>query len=132
MRNEQSITKTLEQWKQGELDINGLWYDWFCKSSSLENRGKRLLQKLKAIQKSPKFDPDKTYVFFKNNCPCVGRLYDDFRICDMENGDVIYTVVPSSGHNSNLGEAEIWGKENDFKEPLFEGTWREAKKWFLK
>ena len=65
MRNEQSITKTLEQWKQGELDINGLWYDWFCKNSSLENKGARLLQKLKAIQKSPKFDPDKTYVFLR-------------------------------------------------------------------
>ena len=46
----------------------------------------------------------------------MGPLYDDFRICDLETGNVIYTVVPSYN-----GQSEVWGSANDFKEPLFEG-----------
>jgi hypothetical protein len=63
-------------------------------------------------------DIDKTYVFFKNNCPGYGSLYDDFRICDIESGDVIYTVAPSLGYPKRKGEAEIWGRENNFDKPL--------------
>ncbi|MBQ7633365.1 MAG: hypothetical protein IJS88_04550 [Alphaproteobacteria bacterium] len=132
MEKELTITETLKQWKSGELDIKALWYDWFCKETSLENKGKTLLQKLNAISGSTKFDNDKTYVFFKNNCPCNGSLFDDFRICDIETGDVIYCVVPKSGYNSNYGKAEVWGKENKFDDPIIEGTWKEVKDWFLK
>ena len=77
--------------------------------------------------RSGKFDPTKTYVFFKNNCPCVGRLYDDFRICDLETGDVLYTVSPSN----RAGKADIWGVDNDFEKPILTGTWREVRAWFL-
>ena len=132
MEKELTITETLKQWKSGELDIKALWYDWFCKETSLVNKGKALLQRLNAISGSAKFDNDKTYVFFKNNCPCNGSLFDDFRICDIETGDVIYCVVPKSGYNSNYGKAEVWGKENKFDDPIIEGTWKEVKDWFLK
>ena len=132
MGKELTITETLKQWKSGELDIKALWYDWFCKETSLENKGKTLLQRLNAISGSAKFDNDKTYVFFKNNCPCDGSLFDDFRICDIKTGDVIYCVVPKSGYNSNYGKAEVWGKENKFDDPIIEGTWQEVKDWFLK
>lgn len=106
--------------------VNSLWYDWFCRDSSLFKKGVSLIKKLNQIAASKKFDNDKTYVIFKNNCPLYGRLYDDFRICDIETGNVIYTVVPKSGH-----KGFVWGKENDFKEPLFEGSWKEIKAWFL-
>lgn len=132
MEKKLTITETLKQWKSGELDINVLWYDWFCKETSLENKGKTLLQWLNAISGSKKFDNDKTYVFFKNNCPCDGSLFDDFRICDIKTGDVIYCVVPKSGYNSNYGKAEVWGRENKFDDPIIEGTWKEVKDWFLK
>jgi hypothetical protein len=42
---------------------------------------------------SKRVNLDKMYVFFKNNCPMRGPLYDDFRICDKEDGKVLYTVV---------------------------------------
>ena len=132
MSKELTINETLKQWKSGDLNIKSLWYDWFCKETSLENKGKKLLQKLNAIQKSAKFDNDKTYVFFKNNCPLCGSLYDDFRICDITTGDVIYCVVPHSGHRSTYGQAGVWGKENNFDGALIEGTWKEIKEWFLK
>ena len=112
-------------------DVEKLWYDWFCKDSSLVRKGKTLLKKLKMIALSKKFDNDNCYVFFKNNCPLNGRLYDDFRICDKETGDVIYCVIPKSGHKCDEGRAQVWGVDNDFNEPIVEGTWKEVKAWFL-
>jgi hypothetical protein len=90
------------------------FYDWFCKDSSLERKSRSLFAKVKKFLKAnPQIDTEKVYVFFKNNCPGSGNLYDDFRICNDDG--VIYTVTPKCGHS---GKAEIWGEENDFKEPL--------------
>ena len=109
-----------------------LWYDWFCNDASLKNKGKALLIKAKKIMLSNKFDASKCYIFFKNNCPMRGTLYDDFRICDLETGDIIYIVTPKSGHTVMNGKGSVWGKSNDFKEAVFEGTWTEIKNWFIK
>ena len=104
---------------QGESDDCYNFYDWFCGETSLKNKAFKLFPMVKTFVKKFEIDTDKVYVYFKNNCPMAGNLYDDFRICDIETGDVIYTVTPKSGH---IGDgAEIWGKENDFNEPLYEG-----------
>jgi hypothetical protein len=90
------------------------FYDWFCSDGALERKARSLYAKVKKfLKKHPEIDTERVYVFFKNNCPVGGPLYDDFRICN-EHG-VIYTVVPKCGH---FGKAEIWGKENDFTQPL--------------
>ena len=107
------------------------WYDWFCQEKSLAKKTDSLYKKLLQIIKSKKFNAKTTYVFFKNNCPMVGKLYDDFRICDIKTGDVIYNVIPSSGYDSTKGQAEVWGKENDFAEALVEGTWKDVLRYFL-
>jgi hypothetical protein len=110
-----------------EIQYEAGWFDWFCKDSSLRNKTYALTAKLKQIVSSPKINPATMYVLFKNNCPCYGKLYDDFRFCDMITGDVIYTVVPAGGNR----QAEVWGKENDFKEALVEGTWNDVLFFFL-
>lgn len=107
------------------------WYDWFCNTSSLANKTKKLGTNLKQIIKSKKLNPEKQYVWFKNNCPMVGRLYDDFRIADIETGETVYTITPKSGFDCDNGLGSVWGNENKFDEPLFEGTWKEIKNWFL-
>lgn len=111
--------------------IYSLWYDWFCRDTSLQNKGLALLNKLNQIKESKKFDNNKTYVFFKNCCPCDGSLYDRFSICDIETEEVIYCITPKSGHKYMNGKGEVYGKENDFKEPLIEGSWKDIKNWFL-
>lgn len=58
-----------------------------------------------------------------------GTLYDDFRIADIETGDMIWCVVPRSGHTSLNGRAELWGKENSFGGPIVAGTWSEVLKY---
>lgn len=99
---ERSIREFIEKFNNGDFNSNNRsiqcdagWYDWFCRDSSLRNKTYKLTAKLKKIINSEKINQDTMYVFFKNNCPCNGSLYDDFRICDRETGDVIFTVVPS-------------------------------------
>lgn len=113
-----------------DVQCSAGWYDWFCRETSLVNKTKTLGRKVLQISKSKKVDTEKNYVFFKNNCPMIGSLYDDFRICDIETGDVIYTITPRSGHRVNNNRAEVWGRENDFKEPLVTGTWKDVKEFF--
>ena len=137
MSKDRSIREFLKMYDEGKFNspdvqaqIEAGWYDWFCKDTSLANKTKKLVSKLKQIVNSPKIDQDKMYVFFKNNCPVFGSLYDDFRICSLETGDVIYTITPASGHNSDKGTATLWGKENNFHEAIIEGTWEDIKNYF--
>lgn len=107
------------------------FYDWFCLDKSLAAKGQRLLKIALDLSKSARIDCGNTSVSFKNNCPVFGRLYDDIKFTDVKTGKILYTIVPHSGCDSNKGRAEIWGRDNNFEQPLFEGTWKEAKKWFL-
>ncbi len=108
------------------------FFDWFCKCGALTNRGKNLFAKLSKVVKANngKFNPEETYVLFKNNCPCSGSLYDDFRICDVKTKDVIFTVVPSSGHNCDKGAAILYGRVNDFNDPLVVGDFEDILEYF--
>lgn len=106
------------------------FFDWFCKDSSLKSKCDKLTGYVRSIQNSKKIDVEKMYVFYKNNCPMNGSLYDDFRICDMVTGDVIYTVTPKCGHKSSNGQGSVWGRDNGFADPIMEGSWSDIKKWF--
>lgn len=121
------VTQTLT-----DRQVHDMWYDWFCKETSLVGKGRRLLQKLRVITPSPRFNAAKTYVFFKNNCPLNGRLYDDFRICDIKTGDVLYCVTPSEGYDDTRGQACVWGNAVDTGkfEEVVRGTWHDVKLFF--
>lgn len=124
------MNRTITDILENGVSETELWYDWFCKDTSLPNKTAQLMPRVRKIVKlnnGKRFNNDTCYTFFKNNCPCCGSLYDDFRICDIETQDVIYTVVPKSGHT---GMAELWGRENDFNEPLVEGTWKDVCDYF--
>ena len=92
------------------------FYDWFCKEASLKSKASKLFPAAKRFAQKMEINLDTHYVFFQNNCPVNGPLYDDFRIVDIESGDVVFTVTPKSGHS---GMAEVWGKRNDFQGPLY-------------
>lgn len=138
MTTQLSIREYLTKFDNGDFDSNDFntqcaagWYDWFCSDSKLAAKTKKLTKKLKEIVNSEKIDQDKHYVWFKNNCPMDGELYDDFRIADLETGDVIFTIIPASGHTSLAGVAEVWGQENGFDGAIVEGTWDDVKRFFM-
>jgi len=122
-----SIAEQIESLKSGNilssngsLNESGCWnfYDWFCKDSSLQNKAKRLMPMVQKLVTALGVDPKTHYVFFKNNCPVNGPLYDDLRICNIQSGHVIWNFTPKSGHS---GMAELWGRENDFKDAIATG-----------
>lgn len=96
------------------------WYDWFCKDTSLAAKTQKLGKVVCQLHNSAKINVDTMYVFFKNNCPMQGGLYDDFRICDMVTGDVIYNVSNNNPHEEIRTAWTVYGKENDFEKPLFQ------------
>lgn len=139
MFKSESISETIRAYRNGEYDkdrtgsgvkVKDLWWDWFCKESSLINKGRSLLQKLNQIADSKKIDADKTYVWFKNHCPGNGTLYDSMSISDIETQNVIYCIIPKSGHECDEGKARLYSRENDFETPVVEGTWKDIKDWF--
>jgi hypothetical protein len=93
------------------------WYDWFCKDTALAAKTRKLGNVVMKLQHAGKVDLDKMYVFFKNNCPMKGPLYDDFRICSIETGNVLFTVQNNSPWEINTWT--VYGALNEFKEPLY-------------
>lgn len=137
MSDNMKLAEFAERFKAGEFknpsvetQIAAGWYDWFCRSTSLAGKTDRLGRKALQLMKSPKINPETTYVWFKNNCPVFGNLYDDLRFADLETGDVLYTIVPSSGFQAKRGRAEVYGRENNFSKPLASGTWADVKQFF--
>ena len=120
-----TLKEQLEAFEKGIiLDADGKesncynFYDWFCSDKALKGKSERLFKMVKRWVKKRNTDTKKVYVFFKNNCPLGGPLYDDFRICDIETNDVIYTVVPKCVHS---GLTEVWGRDNQFQGPMATG-----------
>jgi hypothetical protein len=135
-----SIREFIKRYDAGHFGINDVdvqcqagWYDWFCKASSLRNKTIELTKKLKTIIDSPKINQDTMYVFFKNNCPVHGRLYDSFSICDMETGDVKFWISPSIGYyepKENFGKPQVASPEDKFEGQTFD-NWKSVVKWFM-
>lgn len=134
---------TLRQWilnfesgmyksKDKRVQCEAGWYDWFCKDSSLANKTKVLGKKFLQIKDSPKINLDTMYIFFKNNAPMEGKLYDDFRICDIASGEVLYTIAPAEGYTFSKGQSSVWGHENSFKDALVQGNWEDVLNFFNK
>jgi hypothetical protein len=130
MKKENEVTnlkQQLEAFDEGIfLDSEGkqswcfCFWDWFCRDTSLKSKSEKLFKATKTFVRNMDIDTEDYYVFFKNNCPVAYSLYDDFRICDIKTGDVIWTVTPRRVVNDKT-ICEVWGRLNDFKEPIYEG-----------
>lgn len=116
-----------------KTQIEAGWYDWFCKDSSLKAKTYKLGGVVKQIKDGGKVDLANTYVFFKNNCPLNGPLYDDFRICDILTGNVQFTVQFDCCWNEK--KYTVYGRTADgvfhSDKPIFESDSRKELVAFL-
>jgi hypothetical protein len=104
------------------------FYDWFCSDGALEAKARKLMPKAIKFAKAKGIDLDRHYVWFKNNCPMNGPLYDDFRIASLETGDNVFTVTPKCGHT---GLAEVYGQMNLWNGPIHQAeSWSQLAKAF--
>ena len=133
--NERSIKNWIEMFNNDcftgydvKTQIDAGWYDWFCKGSSLRNKTYKMGKIIKQVKTGGKVDLDNWYVWFKNNCPLNGPLYDDFRFADIQTGDVQFTIQIDCCWNKS--KYTVYGRKNDFETPLFEtDKSRELVKW---
>lgn len=131
-----SIKEWITKFNNGEFSENTFktqvqagWYDWFCKDTSLRGKTYKMGNIVKGIHSGGKVDLDNWYVWFKNNCPLNGPLYDDFRFARLDNGEVQMTIQIDCCWNKH--KYTVYGRRNDFEEPLFEtDSLRELRKWF--
>lgn len=139
MKKELTLREFAAAFSAGEFDnpsrstqIRAGWFDWFCRDSALARKTQSLGKKVLSIMDSLKIDKDTNYVFFKNNCPCVGPFYDQFSICDIKSGDVLFCVqrLEKGSHGAEKARWEVFGANNGFQAPVMHGTWNEVKKWF--
>lgn len=135
-----SVNTFVERFKKGEFDscsravqCEAGWYDWFCRDSALQRKTAYLGKKVCDIATSKRFDPNKSYVFFKNNCPMVGKLYDQFSICDLATGDVLFCCqhLEKGSHGCDHAHWEIYDAKKGFEMAAVSGTWNAVKSYFL-
>ncbi len=105
------------------------FFDWFCSDKSLKGRMMKMVPKLRWLVKEGIIDGDTIYVWFKNNCPMNGSLYDDMRFSTQdENNDFMGGICPRTGHYNIDLECKVWYfTKDDFVEHNFT-NWSTFKK----
>ncbi len=122
------LFRWIDEFMEGNFDADDVktqikagWYDWFCKDSSLANKTKKMGNIIKQVKRGGKVDVENWYVWFKNNCPLNGPLYDDFRFADIETGNVMFTIQIDCCWNKT--RYAVYGKtpdgEGHWDEPIY-------------
>ena len=140
MKERIALSQWIENFLNGHYDAADVktqilagWYDWFCKDSSLVNKTKKMGNIIKQIKDGGKVNRKDWYVWFKNNCPLNGPLYDDFRFARLDTGDVQLTIQIDCCWNNH--RFSVWGRKSEDAEfehekALFEtDSQKELVKW---
>jgi len=95
------------------------WYDWFCDDVHLARKTKRMGEIITQIRDGGKVNLDTSYVWFKNNFPMRGNLYDDFRFADIETNEVLFTITLGAPYHDERYAVYC---EGHWEEPAFKAN----------
>ena len=104
--------------KDRSVQIEAGWYDWFCRDESRAGRLKQIAPVVLGI--TDPFILDNFYVWFKNNCPLNGPLYDDVRFEPLsgERSGKYFMVTKDSPHEK--AKWVLYTERYGFQEPEFQ------------
>ena len=135
MMNKHSVREWQEKFKSGAFEnkhyttqIYAGWYDWFCPDDALAGRLKQIGKVVMGITEP--FVLDNYYVWFKNNCPVNGPLYDDVRFEPLlgERDGKYFVVSKDSPHEKQ--KWSLYTERHGFNQPEYEcGNVREMVKY---
>lgn len=125
MRENVSVRQWQELYRLGAfsvrdrvVQIEAGWYDWFCRDDALAGRLKKIAPVVMGI--TDPFILDNYYVWFKNNCPMNGPLYDDVRfepLAGERNGKYFLVTLDCPHENSKW---VLYTERYGFEEPEFQ------------
>ena len=135
MRDCYSVREWQEKFKSGAFEnkhyttqIYAGWHDWFCSDDALAGRLKDIGRVVMGVTEP--FILDNYYVWFQNNCPMSGPLYDDVRFEPLsDERDGKYFVVSKDSPHEKAKWA-LYTERNGFDRPEFEcGNIRDLAKY---